>query len=250
MEKFKQDLDIKLIALDMDGTLLNDEREISLANRQAIRDVQEKGIYVVLSTGRSILKCRHHAKSLELSSYLVTVNGSEIWDDKEDLVERKIVQPVDIQFMWELSKQHKLKFWAISTSQNWHNEMPEDIHSVDWLKFGFYVDDHNTKELIINTLQKKNIFEISNSHPKNIEVNALGINKANGLKTVCSKLGIQMEQVMAIGDSQNDLAMIQEAGIGVAMGNAQEIVKKAADWVTNTNNEDGVALAIRKWVLY
>ncbi|WP_145653608.1 HAD-IIB family hydrolase, partial [Bacillus paralicheniformis] len=73
-------IDVKLVALDMDGTLLNDEQTISDENRNAIKEAEEKGIYVVLSTGRTLMTCRELAESLELSSFLITANGSEIWD--------------------------------------------------------------------------------------------------------------------------------------------------------------------------
>lgn len=233
----------------MDGTLLNDKGEVSEGNRLAIKEAQQKGIFVVLSTGRSLRTCKEHADSLELTSFLVTVNGSEIWDDKRELVERNLVNSDLIQWMWELSKQHKTKFWAISTTKNWFNDMPEDILGFEWLKFGFDIDDDEIRETIMKELKAKGEFELSNSTLKNIEVNPIGINKAKGLKVVCERLGIAMENVMACGDSLNDLAMIQEAGLGIAMGNAQETVKETADWVTATNNEDGVAKAIRKWVL-
>nr|WP_263327544.1 Cof-type HAD-IIB family hydrolase [Neobacillus sp. Marseille-Q6967] len=249
MNDFKEDVKIKLIALDMDGTLLNDQHEVSEANRQAIKEAQEKGVYVVLSTGRSLRTCKEHAESLELTSFLVTVNGSEIWDSSGELVERNFVKPENIHWMWELTKHHNTKFWAISTENNYFNEMPEDIHGIQWLKFGFNVDDDAVREAIMKQLQEKGEFELTNSTPTNIEVNPIGINKAKGLKLVCERLGIGMNNVMSVGDSLNDLAMIQEAGLGIAMGNAQEQVKKAADWVTATNNEDGVAIAIRKWVL-
>jgi len=250
MENFKQDVDIKLIALDMDGTLLNNKGQISEANRQAIKEAQEQGIFVVLSTGRSIHTSRDHADSLQLTSYLVTANGSEIWDEKRELVERKLVKAELIQWMWELSKQHNTKFWAINTERNWNNEMPEDLHTKEWLKFGFTIDDDATRELILKELEAKGEFELTNSTLKNIEVNPKGITKAKGLELVCQRLGIEMKNVMAAGDSLNDLAMIKAAGLGVAMGNAQEAVKKAADWVTATNEEDGVAKAIRKWALH
>ncbi|MGG1401061.1 Cof-type HAD-IIB family hydrolase [Bacillus salipaludis] len=249
MDNFKNVHTIKLIALDMDGTLLNDKGEVSKGNREAIKEAQEEGIYVVLSTGRSLRTCREHADSLELTSFLVTVNGSEIWDDKRELVERNLMNADLIQWMWELSKQHSTKFWAISTKQNWFNDMPEDLHSFEWLKFGFDIDDDEIREIIKKELQAKGEFELSNSTLKNIEVNPLGINKAKALKIVCERLGIDMENVMACGDSLNDIAMIKEAGLGVAMGNAQEIVKETAEWVTAANNEDGVAKAIRKWAL-
>jgi phosphoglycolate phosphatase (TIGR01487 family) len=249
MENYKQDVEIKLIALDMDGTLLNNKGQISEANRQAIKEAQEKGIFVVLSTGRSINTSRDHADSLELTSYLITVNGSEIWDENRKLVERNLVKSELIQWMWELSQQHNAKFWAISTERNWNNEMPEDLHTVEWLKFGFHIDDDATRELIFKQLKEKDEFELSNSTLQNIEVNPKGISKAKGLELVCQRLGIEMKNVMAVGDSLNDLAMIKASGLGVAMGNAQEAVKEAADWVTATNEEDGVAKAIRKWVL-
>lgn len=249
MDNFKNDNEIKLVALDMDGTLFNDDHQISEVNRGAIKEAQERGVFVVLSTGRSIMTCGEHADSLELTSYLVTVNGSEIWDEKRELVKRNLVKSEFIQWMWELSEQHQTRFWAISTDKMWFDEMPEDIHGKEWLKFGFDVDDDAARELILKELEGKGEFELSNSTLKNIEVNPFGINKANGLKIVCNRLGIDMKNVMAVGDSLNDMAMIKEAGIGVAMGNAQEVVKEEADWVTATNNDDGVAKAIHKWVI-
>lgn len=249
MDNFKNENEIKLVALDMDGTLFNDDHQISEGNRGAIKEAQERGVFVVLSTGRSIMTCGEHADSLELTSYLVTVNGSEIWDEKRELVERNLVKSEFIQWMWELSQQHQTRFWAISTDKMWFDEMPEDIHGKEWLKFGFDVDDDAARELILKELEGKGEFELSNSTLKNIEVNPFGINKANGLKIVCNRLGIDMKNVMAVGDSLNDMAMIKEAGIGVAMGNAQEVVKEEADWVTATNNDDGVAKAIHKWVI-
>jgi 5-amino-6-(5-phospho-D-ribitylamino)uracil phosphatase len=238
----------KLIALDMDGTLLNEDEKISQGNRQAITEAQEKGVYVVLSTGRSILTCRDYAKSLNLSSYLVTVNGSEIWDGSGNLVERNLLLTEDIRMMWELAKTYQTWYWAISTDRTWRGELPVDLDDRQWLKFGFDIEEDAVREIVLEKLGKGK-FEISNSSPTNIEVNALGINKAKGLLHVCNKLGITMNEVLAIGDSLNDLVMIKEAGCGVAMGNAQDIIKKAADWVTGTNREDGVAQAIRHWVL-
>lgn len=249
MENFKKDVEIKLVALDMDGTLLNNKGQVSEANRQAIKAAKDKGIFVVLSTGRSLTTSREHADSLELDSYLVTVNGSEIWDDKRELVERNLVKSEHIEWMWKLTQQHNTKFWAISTERNWHNEMPEDLHTVEWMKFGFNIDDDETRAIIMKELQEKGEFELSNSTLKNIEVNSAGINKAKGLELVCNRLGLEMKHVMAVGDSLNDLAMIKASGLGVAMGNAQDVVKESADWVTATNEEDGVAKAIQKWVL-
>lgn len=241
--------EIKLIALDMDGTLLNKHHEVSDENQHAIREAEKKGVHVVLSTGRSLKTARDYVLSLKLSSYLVTVNGSEIWGPDGELIERNPVGTEHIQWMYDLSKQHGGKFWAISSEDNWNNEMPEDVLSQEWLKFGFHIEEDSIREKVLKELIDKSLFEISNSSLVNIEVNAMGINKAKGLEKVCSLLGISMENVMAVGDSLNDIAMITEAGVGIAMGNAQDAVKEAADDITGNNNENGVAQAIRKWVL-
>ncbi|AIE60287.1 Cof-type HAD-IIB family hydrolase [Bacillus methanolicus] len=246
----EKDLDIKLIALDMDGTLLNEKCEVPEENREAIKEAMEKGIHVVLSTGRSLLTCRDYAQSLELSSYLITVNGSEIWGPDGEIVERNLIDSELIKWLWDLSQTYKTYFWAVSTDKVYSRELsPEQIAASKWLKFGFDVEDDNVREIILNELKAMGKFEISNSSHTNIEVNPIGINKAKAIRKVCDFLGISMDHVMACGDSLNDIAMIKEAGLGIAMGNAQDIVKEAADYITETNEEAGVAKAIRKWAL-
>ncbi|MFP3666154.1 Cof-type HAD-IIB family hydrolase [Priestia aryabhattai] len=241
--------EFKLIALDMDGTLLNNQQEISEENRAAIAKAQEQGVHVVLSTGRSLLTCREYAQSLQLSSYLITVNGSEIWDESGQLVERKLIDASHIEKMWNLTQNHKLNFWAVTTDKVWRDEFPEDIASQEWLKFGYDIPDDALREEVLKQIAGISDFEISNSSLTNLEINALGINKAKGIMTVCDRLGISMDEVIAMGDSLNDMAMIEAAGCGIAMGNAQEAVKEAADWVTDTNVNSGVAKAISHWVL-
>ncbi|RHW38092.1 HAD family phosphatase [Neobacillus notoginsengisoli] len=245
----RDQLDIKLIALDMDGTLLDDNLEVSAENRQAIREAEEKGIKVVLSTGRNLTTCRDYAVSLQLSSYLVTINGAEIYGPEGELVERNPVSLPLMQWMFDVSKKHNTNFWAISTTDIFRNRMPKAIDQHEWLKFGFDIPDDAVRETVLGLLREKGELEISNSSPTNLEVNAVGINKAVALNKVCEKLDIKMENVMAVGDSLNDILMIKEAGVGVAMGNAQDIIKQEADWVTVSNNESGVAKAIREWVL-
>ncbi|AEN90191.1 Putative hydrolase YcsE [Priestia megaterium WSH-002] len=241
--------EFKLIALDMDGTLLNNQQEVSEENRAAIAKAQEQGVHVVLSTGRSLLTCREYAQSLQLSSYLITVNGSEIWDESGQLVERKLIEASHIEKMWNLTQEHKLNFWAVTTDKVWRDEFPEDIVSQEWLKFGYDIPDDALREEVLKQIAGISDFEISNSSLTNLEINALGINKAKGIMTVCERLGISMDEVIAMGDSLNDMAMIEAAGCGIAMGNAQEAVKEAADWVTDTNVNNGVAKAISHWVL-
>ncbi|WP_332629455.1 Cof-type HAD-IIB family hydrolase [Halalkalibacter flavus] len=240
---------IKLIAIDMDGTLLNDQKEISLENRKAIKEAEEKGVHVVISTGRTRMTCDDLVNSLSLNSYLITVNGSEIWDENGELIERKLLNTSYIEQMWKLKQTHETICWAASVDNVWRDFFPEDLSKHQWMKFGFDIKDDQVRNIVLEELSKNPDLEITNSSPTNLEINAAGVNKARAIEKVCNRIGITMDNVLALGDSLNDLAMIKEAGIGVAMGNAQPYVKESANWVTSTNEENGVAKAIRKWVL-
>ncbi|WP_173918319.1 Cof-type HAD-IIB family hydrolase [Halobacillus sp. Marseille-Q1614] len=240
--------EIKLIALDMDGTLLNSDELVSEATRKAIQKAKDRGIHVVISTGRSLDRCRDIAESLGRSSYIVTINGGEIYNEKFELVDQTLLEPKLVERLWELREKHDVHFWssAVQGQFNTHSPFDKEISEYEWLKFGFDIEDDEVREVILDELNANEHLEVTNSSPTNIEVNPAGVNKAAALLKVCERLNIKMENVMAVGDSLNDLAMIREAGLGVAMGNAQEDVKKEAAWVTSANDEDGVAEAIER----
>ncbi len=240
---------IRLIALDMDGTLLNDSHDISQGNREAIAEAQELGVPVMIATGRTRATCGKYAQSLGLNTFLVTANGGEIYDHKGELFSANHLAKEAVDHIYELTAEHGVHVWGASSTNLYRGELPEERHSQQWLKFGFDTEDDQIRERIRTELQGKGITEITNSSPTNIEVNPIGINKAMAIKLVCEELGISMDQVMAVGDSLNDIAMIEQAGLGIAMGNAQDIVKRKADWITATNINDGVAAAIRRWVV-
>lgn len=242
---------IKLIALDMDGTLLKNDHTISDYTRKIIKKAQQQGVKVMVSTGRPLINCQEIVESLELASYLITVNGSEIWDSDLNLIDRTMIDVDHINQMYELAKKHGTHFWSSTVGGVWNKNttFPERLEEHEWLKFGFDIEDDEVRETIREELALNHSLEVTNSSETNIEVNAAGINKAAAIRKVCRRLNITMDEVMTVGDSLNDLAMIKEAGIGVAMGNAQQAVKKAADWVTDTNEQDGVAKAIEKFAL-
>ncbi|WP_078552940.1 Cof-type HAD-IIB family hydrolase [Bacillus alkalicellulosilyticus] len=239
----------KLIALDMDGTLLNEHHQISSVNEQAIKEVRDKGVEVVICTGRSIVTAQDYINQLQLSSYFVTVNGSEIWHCEEGLVEQTHLHQDHVTFLCDMKSTYQTRHWAVSVDKVYRNELPEEINDHKWLKFGFDFDDQEIKNRMIEELEVTNLFEITNSSDTNIEINPMGVNKAKALEHVCELLGISMNEVIAMGDSVNDLAMIKAVGCGVAMGNAQAIVKESADYITDLNTEDGVAKAIQELVL-
>lgn len=240
---------IKLIALDMDGTLLNNEEKVSDYTKEVIAKALAKDVAVVLSTGRWIDSCYPYAEDLNLNTYLVTCNGGQIFDKDKQLLEEYLLPQKKMEEMYHIVDKYEASTWIVSTKDIFYDSRPEDFYAHDWLKYGCSVADEATIEKVVKDLSYIDGLELTNSLPTNVEVNPEGVNKAKGLELVCDKLGITMENVLSCGDSLNDIKMIQASGIGVAMGNAQDAIKYAADYVTDTNENDGVAKAIEKFVL-
>jgi 5-amino-6-(5-phospho-D-ribitylamino)uracil phosphatase len=244
----------RLIALDMDGTVLNDRQEISKPNIEWIRKAQAAGIIVCFATGRGFQSALPYAEQLGLmDAPMVNVNGSEIWHSPHHLHKRTLMDPAVIERLHKLALESDVWFWAYAVDGIYNRErwIGADLayDAKQWLKFGYYSENPPLLADIRRTVESWGILEMTNSSPANIELNPLGISKASGLREVCSLLGIDMSQVVAMGDSLNDMTMIREAGLGVAMGNAQDVVKAEADYVTDSNEDHGVARAIREMVL-
>lgn len=241
---------VKLIALDMDGTLLNDDGIVTEYTKRVIDKALQKNIKVVLSTGRPLQMCSSYADELELTSYIITSNGAEIWTDKHQLLERHTMDSNKIQDLWELGNANEFHMWLVATDELFVNRRrPESFHDYKWLKIGYGNLDEQAKRLLLQKLEKDSRIEITNSSLTNLEINKAGVNKARAIETICRKTGISVNEVMAIGDSLNDLKMIKEAGVGVAVANAQQLIIESADYVTDTNNDDGVAKAIERFAL-
>ncbi|MCZ8511645.1 Cof-type HAD-IIB family hydrolase [Paenibacillus filicis] len=241
----------KLIALDMDGTLLNKQKEISAGNIKWIRAAMDAGVKVTLATGRPIREVAPYAEQLGLECPLVVNNGSEVWKAPGVLHFRKELDPNRIADIMDILQTYgdEADFWA-HTVEGLVNKtnVPSDLAHIHWLQFAIRCANPVTLQEIRDRLTSWQTFEISNSHITNIECNALGISKASGLTEVCSLLGIDMSDVIAMGDSLNDIPMIRAAGLGVAMGNAQEPVKLIADAIAPPHHEDGVANIIEKYI--
>ncbi|SIS40292.1 Cof-type HAD-IIB family hydrolase [Salimicrobium flavidum] len=241
---------IKLIALDMDGTLLRNEFEISDENRRAVQRAKDAGIHVVVSTGRPIVKCREVIETLGESEYVITVNGGEIYDGRFNLVKRQVLAMEEVKRLWEIQKEHDIRLWTSTVEGAFDSDytFEKPLDEYEWLKIGFEVPDEEIREVILKEVMDNPALEVTNSSPVNIEINPAGVSKAAALHKVNSFLGFSIKEVMAVGDSLNDLAMIKEAGVGVAMGNAQDEVKQEADLITESNLEHGVASVINRIV--
>lgn len=240
----------RLLALDMDGTLLNDEQIITPKTVEWIRKAVDAGVHVCLSTGRASQSAMPYAEQLGLKTPMIMVNGSEVWREPYELYRRSLMDPALVQQMYDLAQEYDIWFWAYSLDVVYNrNNWDGNIFGREWLKFGYSTEDDEIRHKLLMRLQDLGGLEITNSSPQNFEINPLGVNKASGIREVCKLLGLEMEQVVAVGDSLNDLAAIQQAGLGVAMGNAQETVKQEADAVVASNNHDGIAEVIQKYIL-
>lgn len=240
----------KLLALDMDGTLLNEAKEISAENRKWIALAREAGITVTIATGRGMRTLAPYIEELGLQSPLVTVNGGEVWQSPERLYRRHLLPAELVRRLRQIALDFDIWYWAyavedIYNRDHWINEN----ESLQWLKFGFYTEREPVRREIVETVSRWGNLEITNSDPNNLELNPKGVTKESGLREVCRLLNIEMKQVVAVGDSLNDLSMVRAAGLGVAMGNAQEALKRSADWVTSSNEENGVAEVIKTYML-
>ncbi|WP_282940738.1 Cof-type HAD-IIB family hydrolase [Paenibacillus sp. RC67] len=240
----------KLVALDMDGTFLMEDKTVSEENRKAVKAAAEAGVTVMFATGRGIPNVQPYVEELNLRSPIVAVNGSEVWSTPNKLHSRSLFKPELVIQMRELALKYDTWYWAYSVNGLFNKERWTDkVWDEQWLKFGYYYEDEPTLNAIREKMIEWGEMEVTNSHPCNIELNPKGISKASGLREVCGLLGIEMSQVIAMGDSLNDVTMIREAGLGVAMGNAQDSVKRVADVVTVSNEEHGVARIIEQYIL-
>lgn len=242
----------KLLALDMDGTVLNSNHQLPAENAQWIKRAIDAGVTVSFSTGRSYKEAYPFVEQLGLRSPLITVNGGEVWRTPEEIYQRHLMEPAVIEEMYQLALRYNVWCWGYTTERsilrrNWDPKL--NIHDEQWLKFGYTVEDDELRHQLMQDLARIGKLEVTNSSPINMEINPIGISKASGLASVCEILGISMDEIVAVGDSINDLKAIQSAGLGCAMGNAQQSVKDAADVVVGTNDEHGVAQVIRDYIL-
>ena len=270
---------IKLIAIDMDGTLLNEKKHIDKAEKEAIHEAIEAGIKIVLCTGRplyGILPFYEELGLLELDSegYVILNNGCSIHKTKDwKLIDQVNFTSDDIEYLYKFSESYDINFTLVNDTYYFNigrkptDELIKDAgfvfsnitdisleeaksgkHKI--MKIMFLGDPEimaNFQEKNEDIIKSKYSGVLSQSYV--YEVFPKDNNKGTGLKKLAEKLGIKQEEVMAIGDGNNDIEMFEYANYSVAMKNATELAKKAAKYETDSNENDGVAKAIRKYAL-
>lgn len=266
-------MSIKLVAIDLDDTLLDSGLKIADNCLQAISQVQQKGILVTLATGRMYPSALPYARQLQVDVPLITYQGALV----KNSLSKEILyfHPLPAQPATEI-----IHFFR-QAGVHYHSYLEDQICMESLTPEGRYYESiSGIKPVLVNDLlnicssgkamkimgitkdekllrnmeqelkdRYGNSLNITRSKPFFLEVMAREANKADALRVVAAHYQIERNQVMAIGDSYNDIEMIAWAGVGVAMGNAWEAVKAAADFVTCSNDEEGVAEALRKYIL-
>lgn len=239
----------RLLALDLDGTILRDDKTISETTKYWVRKTVQSGVTVSFATGRGVQNSECYRKELGLDSPMVLLNGAEIWASPDVLLERHFIDRGDIERLFKIAVETDSWFWGYCVEgQTRKQEWTDSMFKQDWMKFGLINNDLMMIEEIKAAIDGWESLEITQSHYNNLECMAKGISKEYGIRKVCDLLNIRMDQIMAIGDSFNDLKLLHSAGLGIAMGNAHEEIIRSANFVTADNESDGVAKAICKHI--
>lgn len=265
----------KLIALDMDGTLLNSDKFISERNKQAIKEARKRGVYVVLASGRPIDGLLSFLEELDLVSdndYVLSYNGCLVQKVKSrDVISDVTIKGSDYDYLYKLSKEVGVNIHAFSKTRGLitpkiskYTQVEADLNGI----IAKEVDHENldkdediVKVMMIDEPERldagmkklpKDAFEkysTAKSTPFFLEFFNKNANKAVGVELLAKHLGIKRDEIITMGDAMNDLPMIEYAGLGVAMGNACEEIKNASKYITDSNDNDGVAKVIEKFIL-
>ncbi len=267
-------MNYKAVVFDLDGTLTNSNKEITAQTIETIKKVIERGVIVVLASGRPSFGIDAIARTLELDKnggYVLSYNGARIMDykTKETLYEQ-VVTKEQAHRLYDTAKELGIEIISYNDTHiigedknNIYVQKEAFLNKAPILEVNSFKDEIKADvykclmvanpELLVNNIDiiKKRFPELNiyRSEPYFLENMAYNIDKAQSLNTLFKKLNILAEEVIACGDGYNDISMIKYAGMGVAMANAVDEVKEAANFITLSNDEDGVVYALNKLIL-
>lgn len=271
--------DIGLIALDLDGTLLTTQKELSERNREALFRCAAQGIEIVPCTGRIWAGVPEIIKKLPGIHYAITVNGAVVEDlgNHRVLDERKLALKTALEIL-DMAKEFRTMYDAYVGGQGYgearfmnHMEdygipetlktmiqetrrpvenLPDKLRSMNSpvAKINYFFDDEKERQRAKAALEARGDVVVTSSFANNLEINAPGATKGEAIVRLADHLGMAHERTMGFGDGENDMTMMTMAGIGVAMENAGAVLKANADYVTLSNDEDGVAAALEHFL--
>lgn len=265
----------RVLALDLDGTLTNSEKRVSEHTLRSLERAQQAGVTVLLVSGRPTPGVQWVADMIEMhkqKGYLLTYNGSEIFESSTG---RKVfesqVDKTHIPYIYSLAREHGVQMSMYHDGVLWCDDV-----DTKWIRIELelnHMEGHKTENLLeefrwdtpkcmisgepeilaqLEQILCKTVgehLEIFRSEPYFLEVMPKGLNKARAIEILLGDLGYSREELIACGDGFNDVHMVEWAGLGVAMENACEQVKAVAKFITKSNDEDGVAYVIEKFML-
>lgn len=267
---------IKMIAIDIDETLLNSAQELTDPTVAAIEKASALGIKIVLCSGRPLAGLTPYLNRLGISGddqYVVTYNGAIVQSVSGNVIAKHLLKPEDYSIVQEFCDENEVHFNALDNQSNiytsnlkvgWYtvrqaaeNEAGLTVLEDSDLPIRFpltkmmLADQPEVLDRIADKFIKKfdQDYYIVRSRPFFLEASNIDANKGSGLRDLMSYLKMDASEVMGIGDEANDLPMFEAAGTAVAMGNARDVIQKQANWVTADNNHDGVAKAIQEFVI-
>ncbi len=248
---------IELVALDMDGTLLNEQDAVSSRVHRAVRQASTRGVFVVLATGRPPRSVEHYYRSLGLGTPIISHNGALIWDVHRKRAIRHCAIAADLAHkVIAFARKHCLGVFVshdlMDTQHCDAGRHPtcEKMIAGPVTRIMFQSPKPMLDELQ-KGLEEKFAQQLAyfRSDPQLLQIMTAGVSKASALDYVSRQLKIPRDRVMAVGDAGNDIDMIRWAGLGVAMANANATVRRHARHTVPSNKSDGVAVAIEKFVL-
>lgn len=267
-------MNYKLIALDLDGTLKNSKNKITPKTKEALIKAQQQGVKIVLASGRPTPGLRHEAAELELDQYegyLLSFNGAHVSDYKtKETIYEQTLTIKEAKSAYDRAKEYGLACMTyeddVVVTEDNEDEyviVEGNINDIKVKKIESFKDNlKNPIHKVLLTGKPEYVasiveefkqpygdsLSIYRSAPFFIEVMAQGIDKAASLDRLAKSLGIKQEEVMAFGDGYNDLSMIEYAGMGISMANGVDGVKERANFITLSNDEDGIAYALDKFL--
>lgn len=262
---------IRLVAIDLDGTLLNDSKQVSEQTAESLCCLPIRGVKVIIASARPPRSVRHIYQSLRLDTWQINYNGALIWDEPN----RRVVfhQPMDRELVRRLIGRARSLYPDILVScevqDRWLTDRFDADHTTETARL--FVPDRITSiaELCAEPVTKLLLqghadsisrlsavlgesdprISIVQTEPTLLQITDAGVSKAAALEMVAEHYAVPMNQVMAIGDAANDILMLKAAGVAVAMDNAVREVKSIADWVAPSNNDHGVHAALKRFGL-
>lgn len=267
-------MNYRMLVLDLDDTLLKDDRTVSELTRRRLLEAQQQGMIVVLASGRPTYAMQHLAKELclaEYGGYFISFNGARI----TSCADQHILLSVDISHaqmckLFDLAQEHGVYIQTYTedhilvSKDNEYTQIEKEITGMDVIEcadFKAEIPKTAVKAMMLEHPDRlkevekalrpvvENELYMTITKPFFLEFMNPAVDKGKSLVTLAQHLNVPMEQVIAVGDSYNDISMLKAAGLGVAMGNAVEAVKQAADYETADNEHDGVARVVERFFL-